>query len=250
MKIQKVADLIKNSNYTVILSGAGISTPSGIPDFRSSNSSIWQKHDPMEVASLTAFRYNPLKLFEWFRPLLNLIFSAEPNPAHTAIAEMENAGLVKEIITQNIDGLHQRAGSKTVHEIHGTITTLTCTSCYLQFKASQFLQSFLNHNKIPYCKQCGHLLKPDVILYEEQLPYNTWMLAEKAVNNADLLIVVGSSLVVTPVATLPIIALNNGAKLVVLNNTPTYVDVRAEIVIQDDVAITLPLIQKEVLSER
>ena len=130
MSIEFAVKHLKKARHTVVLTGAGVSTPSGIPDFRSTDESIWGKVNPMEVASLSIFRIQPEKFFNWFRPLAKTIFDADPNPAHTALAKLEEAGFVKEIITQNIDGLHQRAGSKIVHEVHGTLNTLTCGSCF------------------------------------------------------------------------------------------------------------------------
>ncbi|MFN2144871.1 MAG: SIR2 family NAD-dependent protein deacylase, partial [Anaerolineales bacterium] len=130
MLIEKAAQCFSESHYAIALTGAGISTPSGIPDFRSSHDGLWEKYNPMEVASLTAFRLRPEKFYQWFRPLTRTIIEAEPNPAHLALADLEKHGILKEIITQNIDGLHQKAGAKVVHEVHGTLRSLTCVSCY------------------------------------------------------------------------------------------------------------------------
>jgi NAD-dependent deacetylase len=143
---------------------------------------------------------------------------------------------VQTIITQNIDTLHQKAGSKNVIETHGTMRSLTCTQCYQQVEAESLLASFIENGKIPHCPKCGSVLKPDVILFGEQLPQAAWMQAQCDVRQCDLMMVVGSSLEVLPVAGLPIQALDRGAHLIILNNTPTYLNVRADIVILENVA--------------
>lgn len=245
MTIKRAANLLRKASYAIVLTGAGISTPSGIPDFRSTKDGLWQKFDPMEVASLTVFRIKPEKFFNWFRPMAKLMVDAEPNPAHIALAKIEQVGFVKEVITQNIDGLHQRAGSTIVHEVHGSLNTLTCGSCYTQYDSEEFVQPFIEKGHIPYCKECQNVLKPDVIFYEEQLPIQTWQAVERAINKCDLLVVAGSSLEVVPVAHLPYYAVNNGAKLIIVNNTPTYMDPRADVVFNQDVAEILPSIANE-----
>ena len=171
------ADLIRQSKYTVILTGAGLSTPSGIPDFRSSGTGLWSKDEPLEVASLSTFRTKPSLFFEWFRPLAGQMFEAKPNPAHQALADLEHQGYVKAIITQNIDALHQKAGSKTVIEMHGTMQTLTCTQCYHQVQAEAYIAVFVERGEIPRCPKCAQVLKPDVILFGEQLPQAAWFKA-------------------------------------------------------------------------
>ena len=250
MLIEKAANLILSSNYAVALTGAGISTPSGIPDFRSTNHGLWHKYNPMDVASLSIFRLKPERFFEWFRPLAKLIFFAEPNPAHLALSELENLGYLKAIITQNIDGLHQKAGSSSVLEVHGTLNTLTCINCYTQFEVKEFIQPYINEGKIPHCQHCGGILKPDAILFEEQLPQRTWLQVEKEINKCDLLIVLGSSLEVLPVARLPYQAVSKDAKLVIINNQETYMDIRADVVLHQDVAEALPKIMERILHVR
>lgn len=246
MSIRKAAELIRKSNSIAILSGAGISTPSGIPDFRSNKNGLWNKVDPMEVASLTAFRLRPEKFFNFIKPLLVDILHAKPNSAHYALAQLEEAGYKQTIITQNIDGLHQKAGSKTVHEIHGTFSTLTCGTCFKRYDSTQFTDMILAQSEIPTCPDDGNILKPDAILFGEQLPFRVWQDAEKASRTCDLMIVLGSSLEVIPVAGLPVTALNNGAKLIVINNSPTYIDERADVILNQDLAIALPKIVKHV----
>lgn len=247
--IYLAAKLIREAEHTVVLTGAGISTPSGIPDFRSAGSGLWTRYDPMEVASLTAFRYRPEKFFDWLRGLAHNMTQAQPNPAHIALAQLEQAGAIQTIITQNIDRLHQRAGSKNVLEVHGSMSTLTCISCYQQYGSEQFIKPYLENGEIPRCPNCGNVLKPDVVLFEEQLPFRTWLQAQTETKECDLMLVCGSSLEVTPVANLPYQALENGAHLIIVNNTPTYVDERADVVLREDVAEVVPRIAAEVIRE-
>jgi NAD-dependent deacetylase len=245
--IEDAAELVRKAKRAVVLTGAGISTPSGIPDFRSEGTGLWSREEPLEVASLITFRVAPERFFHSFRPLAGQIFYAQPNAAHLALAELEAAGHVKTIITQNIDTLHQKAGSKCVMETHGTMKTLTCTRCYRKYESELYLKSFIDEGKIPTCLQCDGILKPDVILFGEQLPHDAWIQAQRAARQCDLMLVAGSSLEVLPVAGLPMQALDRGAHLIIVNNTPTYINVRADVVILDDVASILPEIAKRAL---
>ncbi|HET9913012.1 MAG TPA: NAD-dependent deacylase [Anaerolineales bacterium] len=244
--IEDAAVLIRKAERAVVLTGAGISTPSGIPDFRSEGSGLWSRDEPMEVASLSTFRTAPERFFNWFQPLASQIFNAQPNAAHLALAEFEKAGHVRTVLTQNIDGLHQKAGSKSVVEIHGTLRTLSCTNCFRQVESGPWLQPYIETGKIPRCLNCNGILKPDVILFGEQLPQAAWYEAQRAARQCDLMVVAGSSLEVLPVARLPMQALDRGAHLIIINNTPTYLNVRADVIIMDDVATTLPKIAKRV----
>jgi len=244
--IVKAADLINSAKHTVILTGAGSSTPSGIPDFRSAGSGLWTRYSPLEVASLSTFRCQPEKFFEWLRPLAAHILEAQPNPSHIAIAEMEHRGFIETVITQNIDGLHQKAGSKAVIEVHGSFDTLSCTGCFRQISSNNFIKPYIDQGVIPCCPICDKILKPDVVLFDEQLPFKPWLKAREAIKTCDLLLVAGSSLVVLPVAGLPLKALENQAKIIVINLTPTYIDEQSEVVIYGDVAEVIPAIASEV----
>lgn len=248
--IHSAAEIIRSSQRVVVLTGAGISTPSGIPDFRSSASSLWERFDPFEVASLTSFRYNPARFFEWLRGLASEIYQASPNPAHYALARLEQMGYIKAIITQNIDALHTRAGSCNVMEVHGSMRSLTCTSCYKKVDSSGVLETYLETGQMPMCSACGSVLKPDLVLMGEQLPSSTWLKAVDACRKCDLMIVAGSSLEVLPVAGLPMRALENGAHLILVNQSQTYLDVRADVVLHDDVAQVFPLILAELEDSR
>jgi NAD-dependent deacetylase len=247
--INRAVELIRSSKSGVVLSGAGISTPSGIPDFRSAGSGLWSRYNPMEVASLSAFRYNPEKVFNWLRPLAQLMVTAEPNPAHYAVAQLEQNGYINTVITQNIDGLHHRAGSRHILEVHGSFQTLTCISCYRQQMAADYIKPYVEQGEIPHCPVCDNILKPDVVLFEEQLPAGTWIKARQATDSCDLMIVTGSSLEVVPVAGLPMRVVNNHAHLIVINQTDTYIDGCADVVLQGDLAEILPCISKEVTGE-
>jgi NAD-dependent deacetylase len=246
--IDFAADLFRQAKHAVALTGAGLSTPSGIPDFRSTGTGLWSRDEPLEVASLSTFRTAPEKFFEWFRPLASQIYNAQPNPAHLSLAKLEKAGYIHSIITQNIDMLHQKAGSKTVIEMHGTMQTLTCTQCYHQVNAACHLDLFVENGVPPRCAKCGQVLKPDVILFGEQLPQAAWFKAQREARQCDLMLIVGSSLEVLPVAGLPMQALDRGAHLIIVNNAQTYLNVRADVVISEDAAVIIPAIVEKILN--
>lgn len=245
--ILEASRLLKISRYAIALTGAGISTPSGIPDFRSPTSGLWEKVDPFEVASLQGFRYHPEAFYDWIRPLAEKIFSTVPNPAHHALAKLEAMGILKSVITQNIDLLHTKAGSKTVYEVHGHIREATCISCFKVYPAEVVLNDFLQNktSAIPRCPACNGVLKPNVVLFGEQLPAQVLIKAEKDARQADVVLVAGSSLEVYPVADLPRIVKQNGGKLILVNLGKTSYDRQADIVIQGDVAEVLPSIVLE-----
>ena len=243
------SDMLKHSHRVVVLTGAGISTPSGIPDFRSPGIGLWTRFLPMEVASLSAFRYDPELFYKWLHPLAVHMLSASPNTAHVALARLQASGYISTIITQNIDGLHTRAGANNVLEIHGTLNTLTCIKCFRQVASNTVIQEYINYCTIPLCQTCGGILKPDIILFEEQLPVKTWLKAEEASSHCDLMLIAGTSLEVLPSAKLPILALDNGARIIIINHADTYIDVRADLIIRADVVDVFPLIASEVLDD-
>ena len=245
--IEFSSELFRKAKRAVALTGAGISTPSGIPDFRSEGSGLWSRDEPLEVASLLTFRTHPEKSYEWFRPLARQIFEATPNAAHRALAELEKAGHIHSVLTQNIDLLHQKAGTMHVVELHGTLRTLSCTQCFQQVDSMPYLKPFIEQGRLPHCPHCGSLLKPDVILFGEQLPQKTWLEAQRESRTCDLMVVAGSSLEVMPVAGLPMQALDRGAHLVIINNSPTYLNVRADVAIQANVSDIIPAITEQVL---
>ncbi len=246
---QKALSLLRNAKHAVALTGAGSSTPSGIPDFRSAGSGLWTRFFPMEVASLSSFRYHPERFFDWLRPLASHMLKAAPNPAHISLAELEGSGFIHTIITQNIDGLHQRAGSQNVLEVHGTLNTLTCIGCYDQYPSGDFIDAYIERGDIPHCPECARILKPDAVLFEEQLPAKTWLEARQASEACDLMIVAGSSLLVMPVAGLPARAKEHGADVIVVNKSETYMNSQASAVLTGDVAEIIPSLAAELLND-
>ncbi len=238
--LERSAELLRRARYTVALTGAGVSTPSGIPDFRSPHSGLWTHANPMEVASIYGFRQNPAKFYAWIRPLAHLMLEAKPNPAHMALASLEAMGLIRMLITQNIDTLHRRAGSRAVIEVHGHMREATCVECFRVYPTDLFLAGFIESGEIPRCPYCRGLLKPNTVLFGEQLPLKPLQEARRAARDCDLMLVVGSSLAVSPIADLPLIALAHDAQLIIINYEATYVDDRAAVVLHEDVARVLP----------
>ena len=238
-RLHRTADILRTSGHTIVLTGAGISTPSGIPDFRSAESGLWSMADPMDVASLWSFHHAPERFYEWIRPVAQTLFQA-PNAAHIALARLEALGLVQRIITQNIDDLHQKAGAVDVVELHGHMRSATCLQCHTHYPALDLWPPFLQYGAIPRCPACGSVLKPDVILFGEPPPYQSLRTAQEDALQCDVMLVVGSSLEVEPAADLPFLARRRGAKIVVVNFQATPIDNRAEVVIQGDAAYVLP----------
>jgi NAD-dependent deacetylase len=245
-EIGKAAEILASSHHAVALTGAGISTPSGIPDFRSSGVGLWNRIDPMAIASVRVFQSNPQAFYEWIRPLAKRMMEAQPNAAHIAIATMEKAGVIKTVITHNIDELHHKAGSRHVLELHGSARTATCTGCGRIVPSAQRWKDFVDTGEAPRCSACHALLKPDVVLFGELLPVNTLRHAEGEAKRCDAMLVAGSSLEVYPAAALPGSARRHGARLILVNLQPTGMDPDATVVIHEDVAVVLPQIAAEV----
>ncbi len=233
-------NLLRNARYAVALTGAGISTPSGIPDFRSAGSGLWENAEAMQVASIFGFKTQPQRFYDWVRSLVNVILSAEPNAAHLALSRMERSGWLQSVITQNIDLLHTRAGSQRVIEVHGNLREMTCISCYSVYEAQRFIYPFVLDGRAPYCPKCGGVLKPNVILFGEQLPVREMMAAEQAAALCDVMLIAGSSLEVAPVCDLPVKARRHGAALIIVNFDATSMDSVADVAIHGDVASVLP----------
>jgi len=238
----EAARLIQRARYAVALTGAGMSTRSGIPDFRSPGTGLWEKVDPMEVASIFAFRRHPEAFYGWLRPLARLVHDAAPNPGHVAMAELGAVGFLKAIVTQNIDNLHQQAGSEVVVEVHGHLREATCIECYHVEATDSLLQDFLASGQLPRCSRCGGIMKPNAVLFGEQLPMGVLNQARAHADAADLMLIAGSSLEVFPVCRLPSRVCRRAGRLIVINLTPTPFDDAAEVVIHADVADVLPLI--------
>jgi NAD-dependent protein deacetylase/lipoamidase len=205
----------------VVLTGAGVSTESGIPDFRSA-SGIWATVDPFEVASIQAFKRDPARVWSFYRERIQLLRAAAPNAAHVAIAELEQHGVVQAVVTQNIDTLHTRAGSDNVIEVHGSIRSARCLNC-LWTEPADAVVTQLAESAVPTCPQCGEVLKPGVVLFGELLPPEAMERATQLARGARLVLVVGSSLEVWPVAGLPLEA----RAFAILNRGPTALDEQA-----------------------
>jgi len=242
--IKKAAKLLHQAEYAVALTGAGISTPSGIPDFRSEESGLWNDPHAQYIASIMGFRMDPEAFYKWIRPFTAKIVAAFPNPAHEALARLERLGRLKSVITQNIDMLHSRAGTQNVYELHGHLREATCLSCFTVYPTEGLIHEFLNNPslKVLYCPKCNGILKPNVILFNEALPARALEAAERDARRCDVMLVTGSSLEVYPAADLPRRALNHGAKLILVNYEETPYDKYAEVTIHGDVADVLPRI--------
>ncbi|MBS4220567.1 NAD-dependent protein deacylase [Bacillus sp. FJAT-49711] len=221
-----ISQWLKESNYTVILTGAGMSTESGLPDFRSSGKGLWTKKDPSQIASTEALNKNVEEFFDFYRHRVLGLNQAKPHKGHKILAKWEKQGILKSIITQNIDGFHSEAGSQKVLELHGTMKKVHCESCGKEYGNEKYA------NKEFMC-ECGGKLRPSVVLFGEMLPEDALFQAAEESENAELFIVLGSSLTVTPANQFPIIAKQNGAKLVIINMEPTDFDVYADLVIND-----------------
>jgi len=261
-KVNQVVKLIKKSKYAIVLTGAGVSTGSGIPDFRTPGKGIWEKVDPFKVTSITAFDENPQRFYYFYRPRIEMLSRVSPNPAHKAISQLEEMGYIHCLITQNIDNLHQRAGSKKVIEVHGTLRKAICRRCGKIISSELLIQKIdaclrapvcvrtrtgrgthrqKSKEKVPYC-ECGGVFKPNVVLFGEMLPNLDNAIYES--KRADLILTVGSSLQVSPANMLPQYCLNRGGKLIIVNFMSTHLDYLAEAVINEDVCDFLPAVVK------
>ncbi len=227
-----IKDHIKNIKKIAFVTGAGISQESGIPTFRGKDG-FWRNYDPMKLATIDAFYDNPKLVWEWYNERRKNIFAAQPNLGHKAISELEKFVKVV-VLTQNIDGLHQRAGSTEVLELHGSIIKIKCSVC--DFK-DEIMTEF---SEIPPLCKCGNILRPDVVWFGESLPQDVWQKAMIVANQCDLMIIAGTSLVVSPANTLPIYAKQNNAILIEVNPENTEMSSEMDLVIRDTSAITLP----------
>lgn len=223
--------LVLSSSNAVALTGAGISTESGIPDYRSPGTGLWEKMNP-SVVSLDGFLNDPGSYYDFALGLYPVRRAAKPNPAHYLLAELETKGLLKGVITQNVDGLHQDAGSKSVYELHGTYRQVSCLECGSITDMDEVMKRVQSGENPPLCRECeGGVLKPTAVFFGEMLPQITWQKSLKLAENADLLVVVGSSLQVSPANRLPDVALRAGAKLVIINLMPTPYDGDANMIV-------------------
>ncbi|OTA41560.1 MAG: hypothetical protein A6D92_05605 [Symbiobacterium thermophilum] len=225
-QIQDFARALKSSRYAVALTGAGASTESGLPDFRS-NTGLWKDVDPVSLISMTALRRRPVDFYRFYRMRFSHLWGAQPNPVHKVLAALQREGLLKRLITQNVDGLHQAAGSPDVIELHGSLRECQCLRCGRRFPSRLIDVEVETEADIPRCPECGGVLKPGVVLFEEALPADAIEAAIEAAMKADLFLVVGSSLEVGPANQLPVLAVQHGGRLAIFNLTPTFLDPRA-----------------------
>ena len=238
-QVERLAELVAESSCTVALTGAGISVPSGIPDFRTPGTGIWENVDPMKVAHIDAFRSDPARFWSFYRPRLHSLGGIDPNPAHEALAELERRGLLQAVVTQNIDMLHTRAGSERVIEVHGSIRSASCQTCDASYELAA-VEALFDEEGIAVCAACTSLVKPDVVLFGELLPAEAMAEAETLASEADLLLCVGSSLEVYPVAGLPAVTRASGGKVAIVTKGPTPYDGEAAVRLDGDVADQLP----------
>jgi len=245
-KIIKVAKLLLNSKNAIALTGAGISTESGIPDFRG-DEGIWKKFQIETFGTLESLLKDPSKFWEMAKKIAPTLFKAKPNHGHYALAELEKIDIIKAVITQNVDGLHQKAGSVIVYEVHGNIDRFSCLGCGASYTKDQIYKKLKKEKKNgPSCDYCAAPLKPSVVLFGEGLPrfemYQSQALAQKA----DVMLIAGSSLLVAPVCDLPLYTLREKGKIIIVNDQPTDLDDKAEVVINHKIGRVLPLIVEEI----
>lgn len=221
--LEAVAERIKESRYLVAFTGAGISKESGIPTFRGKDG-LWAKYDPEELASWRGFLKNPKLVWEWYTWRMDLIGKAKPNPAHLGLAKLEKVGILKAVITQNVDGLHKKAGNKRVLELHGNIWRVKCVSCDFKDRVKEPLKEVP-----PKCPKCGSLLRPDVVWFGEPLPKDVWTEAVMEAMKSDVLLVIGTSGLVAPASMIPTMAHQRGSSIVEINPEDTPISSMAEI---------------------
>ncbi len=244
----RLAALLRERQPCVVLTGAGVSTESGIPDFRSPTG-IWAQYDPMEYATIEAFRRDPVKVWDFYGTRLGVLLEAEPNAAHEALAELERLGYIRAVITQNIDRLHEAAGSRNVIEVHGSIRTSSCLACGERVDLDEVVR-LLEDAPAPPCPRCGEILKPDVVMFGELLPVEAIDRAFELAREARLLLVVGSSLEVHPVAGLPYETLAAGGELAIVNRGPTALDDRAGLTLNTSAGEALRTVMDELAANR
>jgi NAD-dependent deacetylase len=219
----RLAELIRESRSTVALTGAGISVPSGIPDFRTPETGLWANVDPMEVAHIDVFERDPARFWSYYRPRFHSLGDKHPNPAHEALVELERKDLLEGVITQNIDRLHRAAGSRTVVEVHGSIDTSSCRDCEAAYGIGD-VDGLFDADGVAVCADCGGAVKPDVVLFGELLPEKAMAQAQRLAEEAELMLCIGSSLAVHPVAGLPRLTLARGGRLAIVTQGPTPYD--------------------------
>lgn len=236
--IRAAAKLLREAREAWALTGAGVSTPSGLPDFRGPQG-LWRTHNPEEVSTIEGFHRNPKAFYAFWLWRFQRMREAQPNPVHKLLAALEARGLLRGLITQNIDGLHQKAGSRSVLEVHGHLRSATCTSCGRSY-SMEWLKEEVEKNEVARCP-CGGLVKPDVVLFGETLP-SAFAQAQEVLSRADLLFVLGTSLTVWPVAGLVPYAVSRGARLIIANGEPTPYDHYSDVLLRGDLVMMSELL--------
>jgi NAD-dependent deacetylase len=232
--VERLAELIRESRCTVALTGAGISVPSGIPDFRTPETGLWANVDPMEVAHIDVFERDPKRFWSYYRPRFQSLGDKRPNAAHEALAELERRGLLEGVITQNIDRLHRASGSQNVVEVHGSIESSSCTRCGESY-GIEAVDALFDAEGVALCASCEGAVKPDVVLFGEMLPEKAMARAQELAERAELMLCVGSSLAVYPAAGLPQLTLDRGGRLAIVTKGPTPYDQAAELKLEGEV---------------
>ena len=214
--MEEIVKVVVESEHLIALTGAGVSAESGIPTFRGKDG-LWNRYRPEELANPQAFAADPEKVWKWYAWRMEKVFSAEPNRAHHAFAELERMGILKCLITQNVDDLHERAGSRNIIHLHGSLRVVRCTSCENSFEVEEPPRI----PPLPRCDKCGSLLRPGVVWFGEMLPHDVLDRAIREVEKADVIIVAGTSAVVQPAASLPLIVKRRGGVIIEINPDET-----------------------------
>jgi len=245
-ELVRLAELVSGSRSVVALTGAGISVPSGIPDFRSPGTGLWENVDPMEVAHIDAFVRDPAAFWGFYGQRFATLEGKRPNGAHRALVRMEQAGLLRAVITQNVDMLHRKAGTGDLIEVHGSIATCSCSACShpapLEVARERLLEA---GDGVPRCERCGSPMRPDVVLFGEMLPRAALERAHDLCQEADLLLCIGSSLEVHPVASLPVVTLRAGGAVAIVTQGLTPLDDVATVRLDGDLEVVLPALADE-----
>ena len=244
--IKKGAQMLKEAQKIVVFTGAGLSTESGIPDFRSPGG-LWEKYDPMDFyyQKIISDERARTKYWEMIKDVYGILAKSSPNRAHMAIKLLEDRGKLLCVVTQNIDGLHHQAGNseEKIIEIHGTVETISCLSCGKQYPKAEIIRRLDSGVKVPYCDACSGILKPDSISFGQAMPEHKMSLAIMHARDCDLCIVIGSSLVVYPAASIPEYAANSKAKIMIINREPTSLDRSADLVIHQSVSVLADMVE-------
>jgi NAD-dependent deacetylase len=234
--VQRLAELVRDARSVVALTGAGISVPSGIPDFRSPGTGLWERVNPMEVAHIDAFRADPVRFWSFYSQRFATLREKQPNGAHRALADLERAGRLDAVITQNIDLLHRKAGTRELVEVHGSVASCSCLRCGESVPADTARARLAaDADGVPRCEACAAALKPDVVLFGELLPEPALRRAEQLCSAADVLLCIGSSLEVHPVAGLPELTVAHGGSVAIITQGPTPIDHLADVRLNGDV---------------